>query len=234
MTLLGHELGPTMNALAALAGALVGLLARRIPESVRTTVQHALGAAVILIGISMALEKPNFLILIASLVGGAAIGQWSALEERLEAFGARARERFGGGPLVEGFLLATLVWCVGAMAVLGALQSGLTGRNTILLTKSALDFTSGIFFAAALGPGVAAAALPLFLYEAAIAALAALVAPLLRPDVLQPLTYVGGVLIALIGANMLGATRVRVGNLLPAIGIAMLLGGLAAQFTLRP
>lgn len=234
MTLLEHEIGPVINGLAALGGALIGLLARRIPETVRTTVQHALGAAVVLIGVAMALQRPNFLVVIASLVAGAAIGQWSALEERLERFSARVRERVGGGHLVEGFLLATLVWSIGAMAVLGALQSGLTGRSTILLTKSALDFTSGIFFAAALGPGVALAALPLFLYEAAIAALASLIAPLLGPSVIAPLTYVGGILIALIGANMLGATKVRVANLLPAIVIAMLLGGLSAHLSLQP
>lgn len=235
MTLWDHEIGPVINGLTALGGALIGLLARRIPETVRATVQHALGAAVVLIGVAMALEHPNFLVVIASLVAGAAIGQWSALEERLEHFSARVRERVGGGGhLVEGFLLATLVWSVGAMAVLGALQSGLTGRSTILLTKSALDFTSGIFFAAALGPGVALAALPLFLYEAAIAALASLIAPLLGPAVIAPLTYVGGILIALIGANMLGATKVRVANLLPAIVIAMLLGGLSAHLSLRP
>lgn len=234
MSFFAHELGPFVNGAAALLGALIGLTVRRIPEAVRNIVQQSLGAASGLIGVSMALERPNFLIVIASLATGAALGQWLQLEERLERFAERARARFGGGgSFVEGFVLATLVWCVGAMAVLGSMQSGLTGRDTILFTKSALDGTSAIFFAAALGPGVALAALPLFLYEALIAALATLVAPLLGPDVIAPLTYVGGVLIALIGANMLGATRIKVGNLLPSIFIAMLLGGAAAHLSLR-
>jgi len=219
-----------VNGAAALAGALLGLLFRRIPARVRDIVQQALGAAAALIGVSMALEKPNFLIVIASLALGAALGQSLEIEERLERFAERLRARLGGqGGFVEGFMLATLVWCIGAMAVLGAIQSGLTAQNTILFTKSALDGTSAIFFAAAFGPGVALAAGSVFLYEAAIAGLATLVAPLLGPAVISPLTYVGGVLIALIGLNMLGATRIRVGNLLPAILFAMLIGGVAAR-----
>jgi hypothetical protein len=227
LTFFAHELGPFVNGVAALVGALLGLLVRRIPEAVRSTVQQSLGAAAALIGISMALEKPNFLIVIASLALGAALGQWLQFEERLERFAERMRERFGGGGgFVEGFMLATLVWCIGAMAVLGAIQSGLTGRDTILFTKSALDGTSAIFFAAAFGPGVALAAVSVFVYEAAIAALATLVAPLLGQAVIAPLTYVGGVLIALIGLNMLGATKIKVGNLLPAILFAMVIGGI--------
>ncbi|MDA8346025.1 MAG: DUF554 domain-containing protein [Thermaerobacter sp.] len=230
MTFFAHELGPFVNGIAALVGALLGLLVRRIPESVRNIVQQALGAAAALIGISMALDHPNFLIVIASLALGAAAGQWLQIEERLERFAQRMRERFGGGgTFVEGFMLATLVWCIGAMAVLGAIQSGLTGRDTILFTKSALDGTSAIFFAAAFGPGVALAAVSVFLYEAVIAALATLVAPLLGAAVIAPLTYVGGVLIALIGLNMLGATKLKVGNLLPAIFFAMVIGGVVAS-----
>lgn len=234
MTFFAHELGPFVNGIAALVGALIGLLVRRIPDSVKAIVQQSLGAAAFIIGVSMALEKPNFLIVIASLAIGAAAGQWMQVEERLERFADRMRHRFGGGgTFVEGFMLATLVWCVGAMSVLGAMQSGLTGRDTILFTKSALDGTSAIFFSAAFGPGVVLAAVPLFLYEAAIAALASLVAPLLGPHEITPLTYVGGVLIALIGMNMVGATKIKVGNLLPAIFVAMVLGAVTAGITLR-
>ncbi len=230
LSIITHELGPLVNGAAALLGALIGLLFRRIPAQVRDIVQQVLGAAAVLIGISMALEHPNFLIVIAALAIGAAIGQSLELEERLERFAERLRERFGGqGGFVEGFMLATLVWCIGAMAVLGAIQSGLTGHNTILFTKSALDGTSAIFFAAAFGPGVVLAAGSVLLYEAAIAALATLVAPVLGHAVIAPLTYVGGVLIALIGLNMLGATKIRVGNLLPAILVAMVIGGVAAR-----
>jgi hypothetical protein len=233
LSILAHELGPFVNGLATVVGSLLGLLFRRIPAKVRDLVQQVLGAAAALIGISMALEKPNFLIVIASLAIGAAIGQSLELEERLERFAERLRQRFGGqGGFVEGFMLATLVWCIGAMAVLGAIQSGLTGHNTILYTKSALDGTSAIFFAAAFGPGVVLASGSVFLYEAIIAALATLVAPLLGSAVIAPLTYVGGVLIALIGLNMLGATKIRVGNLLPAILIAMVIGGVVAQIHL--
>ncbi len=233
MSFFAHELGPLVNGIAALVGALLGLLVRRIPEAVRNIVQQALGAAAALIGISMALDRPNFLIVIASLALGAALGQSLQIEERLERFAERMRQRFGGGgTFVEGFMLATLVWCIGAMAVLGAIQSGLTGKDTILFTKSALDGTSAIFFAAAFGPGVVLAAASVFIYEAAIAALAATVAPLLGASVIAPLTYVGGVLIALIGLNMLGATKIKVGNLLPAILFAMLIGGVAASVRL--
>lgn len=233
MTIFSHELGPFVNGVAALVGALIGLLVRRIPDSIKSIVQQSLGAAAALIGISMALESPNFLIVIASLAIGAAIGQWLQLEERLERFAVRMRERFGGGGnFVEGFMLATMVWCIGAMSVLGAIQSGLTGRDTILFTKAALDGTSAIFFSAAFGPGVVLAAFSVFVYEAVIAALAALVAPVLGAAVIAPLTYVGGVLIALIGANMVGATKIKVGNLLPAILVAMVIGGVAANVKL--
>lgn len=128
----------------------------------------------------------------------------------------------------QGFLTATLIYCVGAMAVVGSLNSGLTGDHHVLYAKSMLDGTTAVLFTASLGIGVAFSALPVFIYQGAIALLAGFIAPLLSDFVVQELTATGGMLIMGIGFNMLGLTKLRVGNMLPAVVVAAVLAALWA------
>ncbi len=200
---------------------LFGPLARRH----QTVVVQAVGLAVILIGLRMALGAEQLVIIIISLAAGAVIGEELALEERLRQAGAWLKERFAGegGDFVNGFMTSTLVYCVGAMAIMGPLQDGLTGEYDILLAKSTLDGVTSIIFASTMGIGVAFSIIPLFLYQGSITLLAHSLEPLLSPAAITDMTATGGLLIVAIGLNLLGITKLRVANLLPAILLAPLL-----------
>jgi len=222
--------GSFINAVAIVAGALVGSVVR-LSEKTGQTIMQALALAVAIIGVSMGLQSGNMLIPIASLAIGSIIGEKLNLEQRIEGFGA-AIQKMGSGRITlgtsrtdftQGFLTATLVYCVGAMAVVGSLNSGLTGDHQVLYAKSMLDGTTAILFTASLGMGVAFSAVPVLIYQGLIALLAKSIAPLLSGMVIQELTSTGGILILGIGLNMLGLTKLRLGNMLPAVLVAALL-----------
>ena len=220
--------GSLVNFLAIVAGALVGQ-AVRLPDRVRQTIMQALALAVLIIGISMGLTSDNVLIPIASLALGSILGEFLDIESGITRAGERLR-RFSGKKgeadstdFTQGFLVATLTYCIGAMAVIGSLNSGLTGDHQVLYAKSLIDGVTAIFFSASLGIGVAFSAIPVLLYQGTIALLATLVAPLLRDPVIAELTATGGILIIGISLNMLGLTKLRLGNMLPAILVAVLL-----------
>ena len=147
------------------------------------------------------------------------------IEDLLDRLGRRLNsERFGGGEgaFTEGFVTASLVYCVGAMAIMGPLDSGLTGRHTILFVKSILDGVTAVVFASSMGVGVAFAALPVFLYQGAVTLAATSVKPLLTDGIIREMTATGGLLIFAIGLNMLtDRLQIKVGNLLPAIFVAI-------------
>ncbi|MGI6148444.1 MAG: DUF554 domain-containing protein [Limnochordia bacterium] len=220
--------GVIVNVAAVLAGSMLGCLVK-LPERIKETIMHGLGLAVCLIGISMGLDTGNIIIPVAALVVGGGLGALICLENRLENVGARmARLVKAKGRFTEGFLTATLVYCVGAMAVIGSLNSGLTGDHGVLFTKAILDGTTAVFFTASLGIGVAFSVIPLFIYQGGIALCAGLVAPFMSEGVLAELSATGGLLILGIGLNMLGAAKIKVGNLLPAVIAAALIAYFAA------
>lgn len=221
-------LGTIINALAIIIGGLMGTALRSgIPEKYKETVINALGLAIILIGLKSAWETRNPLILISALVLGGIIGEMLALEDWLQKVGSSAERLFGhlGGNISEAFVTATLVYCVGAMAIMGAIQSGLTGDNSTLFAKSMLDGVSSVLFASTLGAGVMLSAVPVFLYQGAITLSAGWVADWLSPGMRAEMTAVGGLLIVAIGLNILDLKKTRVGNLLPAVLVAALLAG---------
>lgn len=218
-------LGTIVNAVAICAGTLLGVFLRSgIPNKYKETSVTALGLAIVLIGLKGAWETNNSLILIAALVLGGIIGEALRIEDRLQRFGQKAEQYLGkSGNVGEAFVTATLVYCVGAMAIMGALQSGLTGNHETLFAKSLLDGISSIFFASTLGIGVALSALSVFLYQGAITLGAKWLSVLISGPMISEMNAVGGILVVAIGLNILEVKKTRVGNLLPAILVAALL-----------
>lgn len=222
-------LGTLVNAVAIVAGALLGRLLTRIPESIRQTVMQGIGLAVIVLGIKMALGTANILLLIVSIVVGAILGEWIRIDHGLNQMGKWLERKVGGnkeGGIATGFVTATLVYCIGAMGVLGALDSGLRNNHDILYTKALLDGFSAILFTSTLGIGVLFSAIPVFVYQGLIALLSTQINNLVSQEMLDAIllevTAVGGLMIIAIGMNILELKKIQVANMLPALVIAAL------------
>ncbi|WP_096202893.1 DUF554 domain-containing protein [Bacillus sp. FJAT-45350] len=217
-------IGTIVNGLAIIIGALLGTLIKNIPEGMKTTVMQAIALAVVILGINMGLKSEQFLIVIGSLVIGGILGERWQLEDRLNRLGKWLEKKIGAkedGAVAKAFVTATLIYVVGAMAILGALDSGLRGDHSILYTKSMLDGFSAIIFTSTLGIGVIFSAIPVVLYQGIIALFATKI-DLFVPQGLMDafileMTATGGVMILAIGLNILGILKIRVANLLPAI-----------------
>lgn len=224
-------LGVWANPLLVIVGAIAGtLLKGGIPERFRKILMQGLGLCVTLIGISGAIETGNVLVVILSMVAGAIVGEALRIEERLNRFGDWAQAKIarpGDTGFGQGFVSATLLFCVGSMAVVGSLEAGLSNNPDTLLAKTALDGVTAVVFASTMGIGVAFSAIPLLLYQGGIALLAGVVGPLLSEAVIVEMSATGSLLILGLGLNMLeltGDRPIKVGNLLPAMfmPIAML------------
>ena len=209
-------LGTIVNAGAIILGCAVGLLLRRgIPDRVTDAVMKGIGLCVIYIGISGALEGEKTI----AMAAGGAIGTALDLNGGMDRLGRLLEEKLarGGSGLSAGFVTASLIYCVGAMAVVGSLQSGLTGSHDMLFTKSLLDGISAIVLTASLGIGVGLSAVSVFVYQGAITLLAGLLAPVLTDAVVAEMTCVGSMLIFALGLNMIGVTKIKVMDFVPAI-----------------
>ena len=186
-----------------------------------------LALCVLLIGISGALKGENTLIAILSIAIGAIIGEIIDLDRRLNNLGQLLEARFSKGDgeqtVARAFVTSSLLFCVGAMAIVGSLQSGLTGDHEMIYTKSMLDGISSIIFASSLGYGVVFSAVAVFVYQGAIVLLAQCIAPFLSDAVIAEMTCTGSLLIIALGLNMLGLTRIKVANYLPALLLPILL-----------
>ena len=207
-------LGTIVNAGAIILGCAVGLLLRRgIPDRVTDAVMKGIGLCVIYIGVSGALEGEKTIAMIIAMAAGGAIGTALDLNGGMERLGRLLEEKLarGGSGLSAGFVTASLIYCVGAMAVVGSLQSGLT------YTKSLLDGISAIVLTASLGIGVGLSAVSVFVYQGAITLLAGLLAPVLTDAVVAEMTCVGSMLIFALGLNMIGVTKIKVMDFVPAI-----------------
>lgn len=224
--------GTLVNTGTVILGSLLGLMLGNIlPERLRDTVMKGLGLCTLFVGIDGMLGGSNSLISIISVAVGAVIGELCDLDGHLNRFAEGLERKFkrgreGEGPsLAEGFVTASLVFCVGAMTIVGALNDGLTGNHEMLFTKATLDFVSSIIFASSLGIGVMLSAAAIFTIEGGIACLASLVAPILQqnPNTVPEMTVVGSVLIVGISLNLLGLTKLKVMNYVPAIFLPILL-----------
>lgn len=216
-----------VNSIAVAIGGLIGLLAKKgLPERISKGIMMAIGLMLICTGVKGYFDGNSTIIAILSLALGTALGELLQLEERLNRLGERIGARVsgsGGSRIGEGLVTATLLFCVGAMAVLGALQSGITGDHTTLYTKSLIDFISAILLASTHGVGVVLSAVGVFVYQGAITLLSGLLAPIMTEAAVAELSAVGSVLLVGLGLNLAGATKVRVMNMVPAIFIAIAL-----------
>ena len=218
-------LGTIVNTLAIIAGSLIGLIFRGgIPEKYSQTLMHAIGLAVILIGLKGALQTDALLIVIISLAIGSVIGEYLKIEDRLEWLGKLIGQRMSKkeGRIAEGFVTTTLLFCVGAMAIVGSMESGLSGNHQTLYAKSVLDGIASIIFASSLGIGVLFSAVSVFLYQGLITLTAIYIKPFLTPDVVSQMSAAGGLLIMAIGIGLLEIKKLRIGNMLPAIFIPLI------------
>ena len=217
-------LGTLVNGLLIIIGTLLGKIFNRIPEKIKGTAMHAIGLAVVILGLQMGLKSDNFLIVILSLVLGAVVGEYLDLEAKLNALGNWLEKKIGSngqGSISQGFVTATLIFVIGAMAIIGALDSGIRGDHGVLYTKSILDGFTALILTTTLGIGVLFSAFPVMIYQGLIALFATqidrFVPQALMDSFITEMTATGGVMIFAIGLNLAGITKIRVGNLLPAI-----------------
>ncbi len=220
-------LGTLVNAAAIIVGSLLGRLMSGIPDTIRQTVMQGIGLAVILLGLKMSFETRNILLLIVSIVLGSIVGELMGIEKGLNQAGLWLEKKLGGskqGSIATGFVTATLVYCIGAMAVLGAMDSGLRNNHDILYTKAMLDGFSAIIFTSTLGIGVLFSAVPVLFYQGLIALLSTQIYGLVSKEMLDAMlvevTAVGGLMIIAIGINILELRKINVANMLPALLIA--------------
>lgn len=229
-------IGTLINAAAIILGAAAGLFLRRgMNESISKTVMQGVGLSVILIGVTGAIKTSNTLLVILSMVIGGVVGSVIDIDARMNQLGAWAQKKLTKGDdenntFAKGFVTASLIFCVGAMAVVGSLDSGIRGDHSTLIAKAALDGVTSIILASSLGIGVMLSAAPVFIYQGAIALLGTAIAPLLSDIVVTEMSAVGGLLIMAIGINMLLNTEIKVANLLPAIFIPFIYYPIAQLF----
>ncbi len=222
-------LGTIVNAAAIVAGAVIGIaLKKGLPEKMADTLMKGVGLCTMFLGISGSLKGENPLILILSVVIGTLIGEGIDLEDKVGRLGLWVEGRVKKGEdgkvsIAEGFVTASLLFCVGAMAIVGSLQSGLMGNHEMLFGKSILDFIMAVVFSSTLGIGVAFSAGLVFLYQGSITLLAQWIAPYLTDVVVAEMTCVGSVVMIGLGLNIIGITKLRVMNYVPAIFIPIIL-----------
>jgi uncharacterized membrane protein YqgA involved in biofilm formation len=236
-------IGTYINVAAILIGGSLGLLfGGRLPERLKATVIAGMGLFVAVTGIKMFLDTQNSLVVLGSLVIGALLGEWWKIEDGLQHLGELLEKRFTRpngesgrftpyGNFVRGFMIASLLFCIGPIAILGSIQAGLTGDINLLVIKSVLDGFASIAFASTLGVGVLFSAAMILVYQGAITLLAAQLNALVTKPMMAELTATGGVLLLAIAiSSLLEIKKIRVGNFLPALVIAPLIAWIISLF----
>lgn len=217
--------GTIVNFLAIIVGSIIGMVLKRgISKKISTTIIQGLSLCTIFIGISGAIKGANFILIIISVALGALIGELVDIDKRIESLGNAIENKFKGkgSNISQGFVTSSLLFCVGSMAIVGALESGLSGNYKILFAKSILDGTVSIIFASSLGLGVLLSSFSVLIYQGSITIAASFLKPFLTQAVITDMTAVGSILIMGLGFNMLNMTKIKVANLLPAVFIPII------------
>lgn len=218
-------LGTIVNALAVVVGSLIGLLFKNvIPEKIADALLKAAGLAVITVGIQLMFAGENLTLLIMSIIIGTAIGELINIEGKLDNLGAMVEGKMKNkqSNIALGFVTCTLIYCVGSMAIVGSIQSGLSGNHEILFSKALLDGIMSITMTVSMGIGVIFSSISILIYQGTITLLAQFMQSLLSDVVVSEMTSIGGTLIMAIGLNFLEIKRIKVGNMLPAIFIPII------------
>lgn len=225
--------GTVVNVVAIVVGGLIGMAVKqRITRQMNTTIIHAVGLVVALIGIQMALASTNIILPLVSLVIGGILGEYWDLERRLEDFSKWAEQALKSreSNFSQGFVASSLLFIVGPMAIVGSIADGLNGDYRILLTKAMLDGISSVAFASSLGAGVLFSTIPVFFYQGALTVGADFISQFFSDPVINEMTAAGGLLMLGLSINMLGLQKIRVGNLLPALVVIVILVKLLPLF----
>lgn len=224
-------LGTLVNVAAIILGTFIGSFLSKIPEKIKDTVMKAIALAVVILGVQMGMKGEKFILVIASLAFGGMVGEWLDLEGRLNNVGYWLERKVGEGhgDVAKAFVTATLVFIVGALAIVGALDSGLRHDHTVLYTKAMLDGFCSLLFTTTLGIGVVFSVFPVLIYEGGIALFATQINHWVPHELLhffiKEMTATGGIMILAIGLNLLQLTKIRTANLLPSLVIIALLSG---------
>lgn len=219
-------IGTVVNTVAVIGGGVIGLLLKkRMPERVTTIYFQAIGLFTLAIGISMAVQMKEILIVVSSLAIGSLLGEWMNIERGSERMSAYLKKKFriGSEKFSEGLITAFLLFCVGSMTIVGAIQEGTGGSPDLLFTKSLMDFFSSILLASALGVGVVFSALLLFVFQGSLTLLAMFAGSFFTEDIILGLTSVGGILLVGLGINILEIKKIRVMNMLPSLLVVIIL-----------
>lgn len=228
-------LGVIVNVITVILGSCIGLLFKKgIPEKVSTAAMIGLGACTLYIGISGSLCGENVLIVIASIVLGVIGGTLINIDGAINKLAKNVETKFKKGgksvSIAEGLVTATLLFCVGSMTITGSIQAGLTGDNSVLITKATLDFVSSMMLASSLGFGVLLASASVFVIQSGLVLLAGLIAPFMSTGAINEMTCVGSILIIMIGTNLMGITKIKVADFLPAIILAPIIYNIVMMF----
>lgn len=218
-------IGVMVNVIAVAIGSCIGLLFKKgIPARVSKAVMTGLGVCTLYIGISGSLSGENVLVLIAAVVLGVIIGTLLDINGAVNRVARKVEDTFRKGgkevSIAEGLVSATLLFCVGAMTVTGSIQAGLTGDNSILITKATLDLVAAMMLASSLGVGVLFSAISVLVFQGGLVLLSGFIAPYLSDGAINEMTCTGSVLIMMIGTNMMGLSKIKVADFMPAILLA--------------
>lgn len=226
-------LGTIVNSLAIVLGCVIGLLVKgRVSQKISDTIMNGLALCVVYIGISGALKGENTLLTIICIALGALVGELIDIDKWLNNLGEKIELKVNKGKdkekenisISQGFVSASLIFCIGAMSIVGSLQSGLTGNHETLLAKSVIDGITSIIFTATLGIGVIFSSISVFLYQGIITLGASFLSNILSDAVINSMTCVGSLLIIGLGLNILKATNIKIANLLPAVFLPIIAG----------
>lgn len=223
-------LGTLVNSGVIILGSLIGLLLKRgLPEKWQETMINSIALCVFIIGIQMAMKTDNIIIVIISLVIGSIIGEIIDIEDGMNGLGAWLGSKLSkesgsiAGQIAEGFVNSSILFCTGAMAIVGSIQDGLSGDCSTLFAKATLDGIIALILTANVGVGVMLSAITVGIYQGSITLMAGFVEPYITEVILQEITASGGVMIMAIGTNMLRITKIRIGNMLPGMLVVAVL-----------
>lgn len=219
-------MGTLINVAAVIAGSLIGLMInKRLPKRIIVIIFQVMGLFTLVLGISMSLKTDHFIVIIGSLVTGAVIGEWIGLEKIMTSWSEKFKRRFklGNEKFTDGMITAFLLYCMGAMTILGAIEEGMEGSYDILLMKSLMDGVSSVALASGLGVGVVFSVIPLLVYQGGLTLFSAYIGDRFTDVIINDLSATGGILLIGLGINILEIKHLRILNMIPALVIVVIL-----------